>query len=86
MLTRFGRWALGLYPPSVPVDLRLTDVRPVESGLSQIHSTRVALTDADRSRLQRYQQRQHDTRNELTELIGDRETLEEQHRRREQQV
>lgn len=74
-LSRFGRWALGLYPPSIPADLRLTDVRPMDAGSSQIVS-RVEMRDVDRQRLQEYQQQQHATRNELGALVGERETIE----------
>lgn len=68
MWSRFGRWALGLYPPFAPADLRLTDVRPVESGLSQIVA-KVEITDADRRLLQEFQRQQHATRDTITESM-----------------
>lgn len=75
MLSRFGRWALGLYPPSVPADLRLTDVQAVNGEHSQIVA-KVEITDADRRRFQAYQQQQHATRNQLGILISEREVIE----------
>lgn len=80
-LSQLGRWALGLYPPSIPADLRLTDVRPMDAGLSQITS-KVEMRDVDRQRLQEYQQRQHDTRNELGVMTGEREIIEAERQRR----
>lgn len=68
MLEHVGRWALGLYEPSVPPDLRLTETRPADSGLTQIVS-QVEIPPDRRERLRGYQQRQHDQRSELQELI-----------------
>ena len=72
MFARFGRWALGLYPPSAPADLRLTDVRASGEGLTQIVSA-VELSAHDRERIQTYQQRQHEARNTLQEMQMARE-------------
>lgn len=72
MLSRFGRWALGMYPPFTPADLRLTDVRPVEHGLTEIRSV-VEIPEADRRMLQEFQQQQHETRETLQESMLARE-------------
>lgn len=77
MLSRFGRWALGMYPPFTPADLRLTDVRPVEHGLSEIRAV-VEITEADRRMLQEFQAAQHETRETLQESMLARE-IEEGH-------
>lgn len=76
MLSRFGRFVLGLYPPFSPEDLRLTDVEPPrDDGLSSIIS-KVGMSDADRARQQAYQQQQHATRNQLQESEFARESAE----------
>jgi hypothetical protein len=75
MLSRLGRWALGLYPPAVPTDLRLTEIRPTDAGLSQIVS-KVEIPASVMAKLRTYQQRQHDTRGRLQEMIQEREMIE----------
>lgn len=75
MLSRFGRWALGLYPPFAPGDLRLIDVRPSEHGLSEIVS-KVEISESDRRMLQEFQRQQHDTRDTLQESMLARELVE----------
>lgn len=75
MLSKFGRWALGLYPPSIPSDLRLTDIRPLDAGHSQI-VPKVEIREEDRRRLRAYQQEQHAIRDELQALGLERETIE----------
>lgn len=72
MLSRWGRWALGMYPPFTPADLRLTDVQPVEHGLTEIRSV-VEITEADRRMLQEFQQQQHEMRDTLQESMLARE-------------
>ncbi len=72
MLSRFSRWALGMYPPFTPAELRLTDVKPVEVGLSQLVS-KVELTEADRAMLLEFQKLQHATREALQESMLARE-------------
>lgn len=77
MLSRWGRWALGMYPPFTPADLRLTDVRPVEHGLTEIRSV-VEITETDRRMLQEFQTAQHEMRDTLQESMLARE-IEEGH-------
>lgn len=63
-LSRFGRWALGLYGPSVPDDLRVTDAVILDTGYTEVRP-RVTLP-ADRARrLAARQERQHARLNEL---------------------
>jgi hypothetical protein len=75
LLSRFGRFVLGLYSPFTPEDLRLTDVTPSIGGLSQITS-RVGMSEADQQRLAGYQQQQHDIRDQLQESLSARELAE----------
>lgn len=74
-LSRFGRWALGLYPPSVPDDLRLTDIRPVGDGQSMIVPA-VEIGEQDRLRLRAYQEQQHAVRDQIQESLASRELRE----------
>lgn len=80
MLSRFGRWALGMYPPFAPADLRLTDlrltdVRPTEHGLTQIVS-KTEMSEADHCMLQEFQRQQHATRETVQESMLAREIAE----------
>lgn len=75
MLGSFSRWALGLYQPSVPADLRLTELGSSSSGLTPIVSA-VEIPPERLERIRGYQQRQHDRRGELQELMGAREIAE----------
>jgi hypothetical protein len=69
MLDRLGRWALGLYEPSAPPDLRLTETPLTSQGLTPIIS-KVPIPDVRRSELQRLQQRAHDRGNQLVIEMG----------------
>ena len=80
MLTGLSRWALGLYQPSVPADLRLTETGQSESGLTPIVSA-VEIPAERRERLRHYQQRQHDRRSELQEYIVARDVADALDRR-----
>lgn len=71
-LSRFGRWALGLYGPAVPDDLRLTDTEILDTGHTEVRP-RVQLP-ADRARrLAARQERQHARLNELQHFVGETE-------------
>jgi hypothetical protein len=75
VLSKFGRFLLGMYSPFAPDDLRLTDVEPSPSGLTQIVS-KVGMPESDRRRQEMYQQQQHQTREALQESVLAREIAE----------
>lgn len=79
LLSRFGRFLLGLYPPFSPEDLRLTDIEPSPSGLTRITS-KVGMSETDRRRQEEYQQQQHATRDQLQESNMAREIAEQESR------
>jgi hypothetical protein len=75
LLSRFARFALGLYSPFTPDDLRLTDVEPSPLGVARITS-KVGMSDHDHKRQEAYQQQQHATRDQLQDSVLAREIAE----------
>lgn len=72
LLSRVGRFVLGLYPPFSPEDLRLTDTAPTPDGGTQITSS-VEIAETDRAHQEAYQQQQHAMRDELQKSMLARE-------------
>ena len=69
-LIEFGKWALGMYPPSTPEDLRITDTISTPGvEFTQIHST-PEIPKERKARLISRQARQHQRRNEALEVLG----------------
>lgn len=71
-LSRFGRWALGLYGPAVPDDLRLTEATILDSGHTEVRP-KVQIPVERTRKLAARQQRQHDRLNELQAIVGETE-------------
>ena len=72
MLERVARWALGMYPPSVPDDIRLTDVRSMDAGRSEIVG-RVTMSLEDAAKIRRHQERHHGISDHLQALTSEYE-------------
>lgn len=70
MLSKFGRWALGLYGPSTPDDLRLTDAVVLETGRTEIRPN-VTIPAERAKRLAARQERQHARIQELQFYVSE---------------
>lgn len=75
MLSRFGRWALGLYMPAIPEDLQITETAVQDDGRTKVISTPPIPPDR-RKRLEARQERQHERLNELQVYVAEREIAE----------
>lgn len=72
MLAGVVRFMFRDYMPAAPEDLRLTETEVSPSGLTRVVS-QVEIPSDRRVVLERFQQRQHDMRNELQHYVGERE-------------
>lgn len=78
VLSRFGRWTLGLYGPAVPDELKLTDTFRLETGRTEVRSA--VRIPAERAReLAARQERQHARISELQLYVshGEADALED---------
>lgn len=66
------RWALGMYNPAAPDDLRLTEIGPVTEGVTEVISNPV-IPEERRRKLIARQERQHLRRNQIMLAFGEAE-------------